>query len=181
MYLFHQKQFVRLYEDSFMRWVRFAQTYIGSRKDAENIVQDVFLYLWEHCDILSKIENIDGFMFTVVRNRCLNFLKHQSYNASADDSEELRRRLNIEALEQYESAFGALTDIDEDISRAIDALPEKCRQIFTMSKIEGLKYREIARQLEISENTVENQMAIALKKLREALKNHTVFTILFFV
>ncbi|HEY5500096.1 MAG TPA: sigma-70 family RNA polymerase sigma factor, partial [Bacteroidales bacterium] len=78
--------------------------------------------------------------------------------------------------------YNALTEenIDKIINEAIDSLPNRCREIFIMSRMDLLKYREIAAQLNISINTVENQMSIALHKLKIKLKNYiTLFIILF--
>ncbi len=65
----------------------------------------------------------------------------------------------------------SIDEVEKQIYHAIDNLPERCREIFVMSKLKGMKYREIAESLGISQNTVEGQMAIALKKLREELRN----------
>jgi RNA polymerase sigma factor (sigma-70 family) len=73
------------------------------------------------------------------------------------------------------------TDIDAVIQNAIDSLPEKCRQIFVMNKIEGKKQKVIAQELNISVHTVESQMAIAYKKLKEALKDYTLLFLFFFI
>ena len=69
-------------------------------------------------------------------------------------------------------SVGSEEDIEKVIANAIDKLPERCREIFLKSRIEGMKYREIADELDISMNTVENQMSIALRKLRIELKDY---------
>ena len=76
------------------------------------------------------------------------------------------------ALEQLNYTFTSEEDIEKVIANAIDKLPERCREIFLKSRIEGMKYREIADELDISMNTVENQMSIALRKLRIELKDY---------
>ena len=75
-----------------------------------------------------------------------------------------------EFLQNY--IFTSEEDIEKVIANAIDKLPERCREIFLKSRIEGMKYREIADELDISMNTVENQMSIALRKLRIELKDY---------
>lgn len=172
MYLFHQKQFIDLYELYFTRMVRFSQVYVGNEQDAENLVQDVFLYLWEHQEALSKIENMDAFLFVLIKNRCLNFLKRQSFLLYVNDERAISCKLNIDALGQFEEIFGSVSEIEEVIRKAIAQLPNRCREIFILSKIEKMKYKEIAEKLDISVNTVENQMSIALKKLRNELKEY---------
>ena len=87
-------------------------------------------------------------------------------------AEEYKQELTFKllALEQLNYTFTSEEDIEKVIANAIDKLPERCREIFLKSRIEGMKYREIADELDISMNTVENQMSIALRKLRIELK-----------
>ena len=155
--------------------LRFSQTYVIAEEDAENIVQDTFLYLWEHLDLLKDIEHLDAFLFTLIKNRCLNFLKHQSYiqakTCSLKADEELEYQLNLYALEQFDEAVSSIPEVENLLSQTMQKLPERCR-IFLLSRIEGLKYKEIAERLNISVNTVENQISIALRKLRSELKDY---------
>ncbi|EEC96930.1 sigma-70, region 4, partial [Parabacteroides johnsonii DSM 18315] len=89
-------------------------------------------------------------------------------------AEEYKQELTFKllALEQLNYTFTSEEDIEKVIANAIDKLPERCREIFLKSRIEGMKYREIADELDISMNTVENQMSIALRKLRIELKDY---------
>lgn len=89
-------------------------------------------------------------------------------------AEEYKQELTFKllALEQLNYTLTSEEDIEKVVANAIDKLPERCREIFLKSRIEGMKYREIADELDISMNTVENQMSIALKKLRIELKDY---------
>jgi RNA polymerase sigma-70 factor (ECF subfamily) len=89
-------------------------------------------------------------------------------------AEEYKYELNLKlsALEELNQSLSSDYDIEKCISNALDKLPDRCREIFIMSRIEGKKYREIAEELKLSIHTVENQMAIALKKLRIELKDY---------
>ena len=139
--------FSELYLTYYSKLVRFAKEFVILEEDAENIVQDTFLYLWEHLELLEDIDHLDAFLFTLIKNRCLNFLKHQSY-------------------------IQAISEVENLLSQTMQKLPERCREIFLLSRIEGLKYKEIAERLDISVNTVENQISIALRKLRSELKEY---------
>ena len=154
-----QKSFSDIYSIYYVRMLRFSQTYVIAEEDAENIVQDTFLYLWEHLELLEDIDHLDAFLFTLIKNRCLNFLKHQSYiqakTCSLKADEELESQLNLYALEQFDEAVSSISEVENLLSR-----------------IEGLKYKEIAERLDISVNTVENQISIALRKLRSELKEY---------
>ena len=150
----------------------FAKNYISANEDVENIVQDVFLVLWEKKDELELSCTLTTYLFTLVKNRCLNFLRHklieEEYNAQM--KEELGFKLY--ALESMEYSYHSEKELQEIIQRALDTLPERCREVFIKSRIEGLKYKEISEELGISVNTVENHIVTALKKLRVELKDY---------
>jgi len=150
----------------------FAKNYVLADEDAENIVQDVFLVLWEKKDELEITYTLTTYLFTLVKNKCLSFLRHklieEEYNLQM--KEELSFKLY--ALESLDYSYQSETELQEAIKRALDALPERCREVFIKSRIEGLKYKEISEELGISVNTVENHIVTALKKLRVELKNY---------
>lgn len=179
-----QKSFSDLYAVYFTKMLRFSTAYVGREEDAENIVQDIFLYLWEHADLLETVGNRDAFLFTLVKNRCLNFLKHRLYVETCKQSLEQARtwelQMNLYSLQQFDESSLSLEEMEVLLHKAIDALPERCRQIFVLSRMEGLKYKEIAERLDISVNTVENQISIALKKLKGELKEYLPLLIFLF-
>jgi len=111
----------------------------------------------------------------VLKNRCVDFLRRetleQEVNKTIRDEQLRELKMKLESLEALDSAFLNKPDIETLIQDAIDDLPEKCREIFLMNKLEGKKQKAIARELNISIHTVESQMAIAYKKLKEALKS----------
>ena len=115
-------------------------------------------------------------LLTSIKNRCLDHLRHKIVAREAESliQEQSRREMQMkfDALVQFnQDLFVSGESIEDLISKAIDNLPEKCQQIFVMNKMEGKKQAEIAKMLNISVNTVETQMGIAYKKLREYLKN----------
>lgn len=171
-----QQDFSDIYAVYFTKMLRFSRAYVGREEDAENIVQDLFVYLWEHVDILDTVGNRDAFLFTLVKNRCLNFLKHQLYvdarKHSLQEVEEWELRMNLYSLQQFDESVLSIEEVEGLLKEAIDHLPERCREIFRLSRIEGLKYKEIAERLHISVNTVENQVSIALRKLKVELKEY---------
>lgn len=102
--------------------------------------------------------------------------------ANAMQDEYLRElKLKFESLEALDNKFLNESHIDTIIQDAIDSLPEKCREIFVLNKFEGKKQKTIAQELNISIHTVESQMAIAYKKLKEALKDHVLLFIFLFI
>lgn len=160
--------FDRIYVTYYSRMLRFAKEYVLFDEDAEDVVQDVFLLLWEKREVLDIQVSLVSYLFSLVKNRSLDYLRHKVV------AEEYRQELTfkLSALEQLNYTFTSEEDIEQAVTKAIDKLPERCREIFLKSRIEGMKYREIADELDISMNTVENQMSIALKKLRIELKDY---------
>ena len=154
---------------------RFAKEYVLLEEDAENIVQDVFLQLWENREIIGMPLNLVAFLFTATKNKCLDHMKHQKVVSKATgilmDKQKLTMEMNLEALEAFNQSVFA-DNVETILSNAIDSLPEKCREIFIKSRLEGKKHKEIAFELNISTHTIEAQMNIALKKIRSQLKNY---------
>lgn len=154
----------------------FAKEYVVSEEDAENIVQDVFMELWEKREALTMHTNLIAFLFTAIKNRCLNHLRHkiviQETASQLQEEYAITLRMNLNSLEAFDQNLFTEQDIEKIIIRALNSLSERCREIFVMSKIEGKKQKEIASELNISINTVETQMGIAYRKLRTELKDY---------
>jgi RNA polymerase sigma-70 factor (ECF subfamily) len=153
-----------------------------SRYDAENIVQDVFLYLLKNPALAGTLLSVQAFLFTMTKNRCIDFLREQSNKvAIKQDIDELKEKeweLKLYALQQLDENLISAEELETVVRKAIDSLPERCRQIFILSRLECLKHKQIAEKLNISTNTVEGQIQIALKKLRVELHDYAFLFIL---
>ena len=166
--------FSELYLMYYPKLVRFAKEFVVLEEDAENITQDVFTDLWERRDAIDHIENVNAYLFRLVRNRCLDYLKHkvfeQKYAENVQASFEIELNLQLQSLDRFDvSDISEGNETERLVRDAINSLPKRCRDIFLLSRMKGLKYREISEKLGISVNTVECQMGIALKKLRVKL------------
>jgi len=170
------KDFSEIYLMYYPKLTLFAKEYVIATEDAENIVQDIFLLLWENRKILPAIHNLNAYLFTLIKNRCIDFLRgrisEHNRKEMMQNLFETELKLKLDSLEFFDTHLLTDEKIEEIISGAIDSLPKKCREIFVLCRMEGLKYKEIASQLDISVNTVENQMSIALRKLKIALKQY---------
>lgn len=171
-----KENFDSIYVNNFSRLFLFAKEYVLFDEEAENIVQDIFLMLWEKRDVLRVDVSLTAYLFTLVKNKCIDFLRHRMVEQmySENIQHEYNEELNVKlfALESFDHNFSSEEDIEILLRNAIDKLPERCRLIFIKSRIEGKKYKEIAEELNLSVNTVEGQISIALKKLREELKDY---------
>lgn len=168
--------FEEIYVSYFSRMKSFAQEYVLSEEDAENIVQDVFTELWEKKELLSYNINLVAFLFTSIKNRCIDHLRHNVVVREAESQMQkeyqITLKVKLASLELFDQYLLSEQDIEKIISDVIDSLPEKCQEIFRKSKIEGKKQKEIAAEMNISLKTVENQMNIAYKKLKSELKDY---------
>lgn len=171
--------FDEVYVKWFPRMVRFAGTYFGNREEAENAVQDVFLKIYQTRGLLPPKVNMEAWLFTVVKNKCIDELRKIDLSKLQYlDQREIELRL--QALEIFDEEDMSPQDIEDKVRGAVESLPERCRKIFTMSRIQGLKHKRIAEELGISTSTVENQMTIAYKKLRASLEHYMPLFVFFF-
>lgn len=156
--------FDTIFREHYPAAVSVAERISGERAVAEEVAQDVMLELWRRRESMSVDESLRAYIVRAARNRALNHLRH----------ERMKVRTAPHAAGPTVSqpdAPGRLAEdeIDEAVRRAVDALPERCREVFELSRGQGLKYAEIAAVLGISVKTVEAQMGKALRTLRERL------------
>ena len=155
--------FENLFREYFSPLISFARKILVDEDDAREVVQKVFINLWEKREEIDLSTSLKSYLFTSVHNRSLNVIRDRkkfSFEEVPDMAGDWDVSAQIESME-----------LEEKINEALQALPEKCRQIFELNRFDGLKYSEIAAQLEISVKTVENQMSKALRILREKLLN----------
>lgn len=161
--------FESLFKTHYAKLCFYANTITGNLSAAEEIVADLFTEIWEKREQIQFSNATKAYIYKSVYNRCLNYLKHSKIeNAYVDyllknDSNNLFAQTPSYAYDEKE--------ISKEITLAINKLPEKCKEIFLLSRVQNKKYHEIAAMLDLSPKTVENQMAIALKKLRQMLKH----------
>jgi RNA polymerase sigma-70 factor (family 1) len=166
----------RLFRSFYPRLCAYAATMITDRDEAEEIVQTMFVRLWEQRAALDITTSVQAYLFRAVRNASLNQIKKNQIR-------EAYKSRNLEQIENnpdYQTDHATTSDLAQRIEAAIADLPEQCRLIFKMSRFEEMKYKDIADHLGLSIKTVENQMGKALKILRGRLVEYlTVFLMLF--
>lgn len=146
--------------------INFSRRIVYETETAENIVQDVFVKLWENRKNLKEYTSIKSYLFTITRNESL---KYQIHQAVVRESEETVKDLHSSVETPDEQLIES--ELESYIHKAIDLLPQKRREIFMMNRFNELTYKEIAEVLNISLKTVETQMGRALKHLRENLSH----------
>lgn len=141
----------------------FARALVKSKELAEEVVSDVFIKVWEKRKELAKIENLKLYLYVATRHIALNYLDVQKRKQTSP----LDHIQHSESITVYLDPEKLLITADmlALVRKAIDQLPPQCKIIFKLVKEDGLKYREVAEILKISVKTVENQLAIALRKI----------------
>lgn len=167
--------FEQVFKTHFKSLHAYACTLIKDPASGEEVVQNVFLKLWEKKDTIDMLENIAAYLYRAIHNESLNYLKHLKVK-SAYQSFAMRRPSQNDPEQASEKI--KLGELESRLGKALNELPEQCRTIFQLSRFEELKYREIADQLGLSVKTVENQMGKALKILRLKLVDFLPFVTL---
>ena len=153
--------FSEIYDIYFPKLLRFTRTYLISEDESENIVQE----------IIETLQNLNAYLFTLAKNRCIDYFRKEMVRevrkGSLSEIENRELQLKLYSLEAFDNDRLSDADIEEILNNAINRLPERCREIFIMSRLQNLRYKEIAEKLNVSPNTVENQIVIALRKLKD--------------
>lgn len=144
----------------------YARQFTGAIESAEDIVQEFFVNLWTKASSITIESSLRAYMFASVRNKSLDFLKHNRVK------EKFQHEMIRNTTEPGEEIFNRYieSELRQAINQSLDKLPPRCREIFTLSRFEGKSNQEIANQLGISKRTVELQVSNALSLLRKELK-----------
>lgn len=155
--------FTNFYTLYFKKLLIESDKYVKDIQIAEEIVQDVFLKIWERSEELDQIQSIKSYLYRSVINSSINYVNRQK--ALEVHHQKIIKEFTEEQLEELDEENQLIVLLFDEIEK----LSPKCREIFKMNRFERLKYKDIAIKLDISERTVENHIANALKILREAM------------
>ncbi|HEY9006110.1 MAG TPA: RNA polymerase sigma-70 factor [Ohtaekwangia sp.] len=153
--------FEQLFRELFKPLCNFSMKYVGDWDEAKGLVHDVFVTVWEKFEALPADTNYRSYLYTAVRNRSLNYIRDKKKHTILDAVQE-------GALAEVNTTLET-SELEQRIELAIQSLPEKCRMVFELNRMEGLRYAQIAEKMGISIKTVEAQMSKALHVMREHL------------
>ncbi len=166
--------FTQLFETYYNSLCFFSNRYLNDLDLSRSIVQQVFVSFWINREKLSIQKSVKSYLFHSVRNASIDYGRRKKNQMQVVElNDEMIRTPFHDLIEEAE--------LDEKINKAINDLPEKCREVFVACRLEGLKYAQIAEKLNISVRTVEMQMGIAIKKLRHLLTEYQMIDLLIFI
>lgn len=154
----------------------YAFNIVHQKESVEEIVSDAFFEVWESRKQLDKIENIQGWLYRIVYNKSISFLRKENRQKGIVPLDELEDFTFELCLSQEEKLIEKEKLVS--LNKAISSLPSKCRHVLYLVKIEGMSYAKVAELLNISTKTVSNHLTFAMKKLIEVLKNDLILLIL---
>ncbi|WP_314663973.1 RNA polymerase sigma-70 factor [Prevotella aurantiaca] len=166
-----KEQFRLRFKKYYPMLCKIANGYIADRDDCEDIVQTLFISVWDKQKDCLPEEEMLAYMKVAIRNNCLTFLNNnKTYEKISHDDNTLK-------LAAEDSESNPTTDYKQLLEKVLEEMSPKCREVFTMSKLQKMKYKEIAAHLDISEKTVENHIGKAIKIIRAYIAANPIVTI----
>jgi len=169
-----EKAFSELFDQYYSALCLFANKYLQDMDLSRSLAQQVFIDLWMKREKITISTSVKSYLYAAVKNRCIDVLRKEKATTTISESVENLNQIPFRDLIEE-------TELNDRINSSINQLPKKCREIFLLCRFEGLKYTEIAEKLGISVKTVEMQMGIALKKLRDSLSDYQMINLLVFI
>ncbi|WP_373786946.1 RNA polymerase sigma-70 factor [Bacteroides heparinolyticus] len=177
--------FNQLYEEFQKRFVRFANTYVRDLTAAEDITIEAIMVYWENRHSLSKDSNVPAYILTIIKNKCLNYLRHQQiqdeYSDRIKDYYEWELNTRIATLQACEPYELFISEIQTLVEQTLADMSERTRTIFMLNRYENKSYKEIATLMNITPKGVDFHISKALKMLQTNLKDYFPFFLYFFM
>lgn len=170
-----EQAFQTIFRNYYQALCNYAYQHLNNRDLAEEAVQDIFVKIWEKRSSINIETSVKNYFFRSVRNQCLNILQHEKIK-----KQYAGKVLETSVQEIDPGHFYLEVNLIQRIEKSIESLPPKRREIFRLSREQGLKYKEIADTLNISVKTVEAQMGLALKHLRSELREFSNYLLTLF-
>ena len=154
--------FSQFFRENYNRYVVLALRYVDTKSDATDVVQEVFVKLWEKKSSIDINKSLSAYIYASVRNGCLNFIRDHKSKYTAIEGEIVDEPTSTDSEDESDISVEAL----------IEELPDRQREAFQLSRFDGLQHEEIAEIMEVSPRTVNNHIVAALKNLRDIYERH---------
>jgi RNA polymerase sigma-70 factor (family 1) len=170
-----QTAFKQVYASFYVRLYRFALAIVKTKEAAEEIVEDVFIRIWQQRAGLSAVRNLRVYLYAATKNTALNYLSKMARASITEPFDHITIQLERTAVNPEQILITA--EMAKQMHEAVDALPPRCKMIFKLIREDGLRYKEVAEILNISVNTIDVQMAIAVKRIATALERELGYSL----
>lgn len=171
--IFESDNFGKFFSENNARFVDIAFSYVRDMAAAQDIVMDSFVYIWQRREELTNQNNMRGYAYMCVRNRCYSYLRQIDVRGQLGQTDRQLVHSSLESLSRNEIFDKLLGDEVAEIFRSeLDKMPARTREIFLASRIEHLTYAEIAERFDIPVRRVTSEIQSALQVLRHALKDY---------
>jgi RNA polymerase sigma-70 factor (family 1) len=167
-----ENAFRTLFDTYARKLIYFVFALVKSKEVAQEIVDEVFIRLWKNRENAPGIRNIKVYLYSAVKNAALNHISRKAFEQITQPFNDIDILISDEQLPDRQMITAELFN---EIHEAVNALPPRCKMIFKLVREDGLKYKEVADILNISQNTVDAQMVIAVKRIREKISAHLDF------
>jgi RNA polymerase sigma-70 factor (ECF subfamily) len=164
-----EQAFELLFKKYYTSLCSYSNKYLINPEEAQDVVQDVFLNLWENRDEIDPEQSLKSYLFRITANSSINKLRRRKVKTKYD---EILKLIYVDHTDSSPHTLFIERELSEHIGLALNKIPQQCHKVFNLSRINGLKYSEIAERLNISIKTVEGHMSKALTILRTELKEY---------
>lgn len=165
-----EKAFRYFFEFFSGRMLQFAQIILKNNDLAEDVVMEVFAGIWEKREKLPQIKNLSNYLYVLVKNKSLDYIRKNKYFIKVDPS---NNNICERVINQHPEKVFLDNELLENINKAILNLPKKSRLVYRLLKEEGLSYHEAAKLLNISYKTIDNHIALAMHRIRSQINEYT--------
>ncbi|HMH33539.1 MAG TPA: RNA polymerase sigma-70 factor [Puia sp.] len=162
-----QAAFRKIYGFYFKRLYHFAFAFVKTKETAEEIAEDVFIRIWQQRTGLGSIRNLKVYLYTATKNAALNYLSRKARENITEPFDHIHIAMISPGLSPEQILV--TSEMYKKVQEAVEALPPRCKMIFKLIREDNLKYKEVSEILNISVNTIDAQMAIAVKRIAAAL------------
>jgi RNA polymerase sigma-70 factor (family 1) len=163
-----QAVFRQVYGSFYKRLFQFALAIVKTRETAEEIVEDVFVRIWRQKASVPSIRNLRVYLYTATKNTALNYLSKKARESITEPFDHIHIEMSGSGITPEDILITA--EMYRKLQEAVEALPPRCKMVFKLVREDGLRYKEIAEILNISVNTIDVHMAIAVKRIAAALR-----------
>ncbi len=163
-----QNAFRQVYLHYYKRLFQFALSIVKTKESAEEVVEDVFVRIWQQRSDMVKVRNLRVYLYTAAKNTALNYLSQKAKLSIVQPFDHIDIEMGASDISPEQILITA--EMYRKIQAAVEDLPPRCKMIFKLVREDGLRYKEIAEILNISVNTIDAQMAIAVKRISAALE-----------